>query len=90
MTTGQRPATARHRPVGYTEQQMIDALLRCAADQDSLSRNDYIRRRHDDEPSAPLLERRFGSWNAALQQAGLGTTEQPLHFQARPRSGPRK
>jgi len=65
----------------YTEQQMVDALLRCAADRDSLPRNDYIRRRHDDEPSAPLLERRFGSWNAALERAGLNTTEQPLHFQ---------
>jgi hypothetical protein len=60
---------------------MVDALLRCAADRDSLPRNDYIRRRHDDEPSAPLLERRFGSWNAALESAGLNTTEQPLHFQ---------
>lgn len=84
MTTIARtaPAPAKPGPIVYTDEQMLRALSRCAEADASLSRSDYVRRRRADDPSAQLFERRFGSWNkAALERAGLATTEQPVQFQ---------
>lgn len=60
----------------YTDDQLLSALRRCALGGTTLSRSEYRERRHADEPSPALYERRFGTWNAALSAAGLVTVQQ--------------
>ncbi|MDX3019990.1 homing endonuclease associated repeat-containing protein [Streptomyces acidiscabies] len=69
-------------PVVYTDRQLLCALIRLAQGENTLGRRTFEQRRRDTDPSAPLYERRFGSWNRALECAGLAVIEQPQQLQA--------
>ncbi|UQA91361.1 homing endonuclease associated repeat-containing protein [Streptomyces halobius] len=71
------PAPMKPGPVVYTDRQLLRVLIRLAQGESSLGRRTFERRRRDADPSAPLYERRFGSWNRALELAGLAVIEQP-------------
>lgn len=67
--------------VRYTDQQMLVCLRRLAFGDATISRNVYDQRHTPGiDPTGSLYERRFGTWNNALQQAGLDAIEQPLQL----------
>ncbi|MFJ9901181.1 homing endonuclease associated repeat-containing protein [Streptomyces sp. NPDC091280] len=68
-------------PVVYTDRQLLCVLIRLAQSERTLGRRTFEHRRGDADPSAPLYERRFGSWNRALELAGLTVIEQPQQLQ---------
>ncbi|MCJ0875606.1 homing endonuclease associated repeat-containing protein [Streptomyces sp. AP-93] len=75
------PAPMKPGPVVYTDQQLLRVLIRLAQGESILGRRTFEHRRGDADPSAPLYERRFGSWNRALELAGLDTVAQPEQLQ---------
>ncbi|WP_240152208.1 homing endonuclease associated repeat-containing protein [Streptomyces mobaraensis] len=75
------PAPMKPGPVVYTDQQLLRVLTRLAQGESTLGRRMFEQRREDADPSAPLYERRFGSWNRALELAGLETVAQPEQLQ---------
>ncbi|MBK3584461.1 hypothetical protein JHN49_12250 [Streptomyces sp. MBT57] len=75
------PAPMKPGPVIYTDQQLLRALIRLAQGESTLGRRMFEQRRRDADPSAPLYERRFGSWNRSLELAGLDTVTQPEQLQ---------
>ncbi|HSC21005.1 MAG TPA: hypothetical protein VLC07_04690 [Solirubrobacterales bacterium] len=70
--------------VRHTEEKCIAALQRVA---EKIGRtpmagakggaNGYPTHRLDDEPTSVIIQLRFGTWNAALQAAGLPLNRQP-------------
>lgn len=80
MTTT-APAPSKRGPIVYSDGELLVALRDLAQGELTLSRPDYERRRRPADPSTPLFERRFGSWNKALLRAGLEVVEQPLQLQ---------
>ncbi|MGW6602284.1 homing endonuclease associated repeat-containing protein [Streptomyces sp. NPDC055036] len=75
------PALMKPGPVVYTDQQLLRLLIRLAQGERTLGRRTYEQRRGDADPSAPLYERRFGSWNRSPELAGLDTVAQPEQLQ---------
>ncbi|WP_434598214.1 homing endonuclease associated repeat-containing protein [Streptomyces sp. A5-4] len=75
------PAPMKSGPVVYTDQQLLHVLIDLAQEEDTLGRRTFEQRRRGTDPSAPLYERRFGSWNRALDLAGLAVIEQPQQLQ---------
>lgn len=75
------PASMKPGPVVYTDQQLLRVLIRLAQGESILGRRTFEQRRGDADPSAPLYERRFGSWNRALELAGLDPVAQPEQLQ---------
>lgn len=75
------PAPAKPGPIVYADEQMLAALRRLSLGEPTLGRAAFLSRRRGDDPSYPLYERRFGSWNRALELAGLAVTEQPQQLQ---------
>lgn len=71
------PAPMKPGPIVYTDRQLLRVLIRLAQGESALGRRTFERRRRGTDPSAPLYERRFGSWNRALELAGFTVTEQP-------------
>lgn len=78
----------RHTPhpgklgaMAYTDHQLLAALQHHALGDRTLSRAQYSQRRGDTDPSTPLYDRRFGSWNEALIRAGLEPTVQAPQLQ---------
>ncbi|MFB7594655.1 homing endonuclease associated repeat-containing protein [Streptomyces sp. NPDC056160] len=81
VTTVHIPAPTKAGPVVYTDQQLLYVLVRLAQGEGTLGRRTFARRRRGTDPSASLYERRFGSWNCALELAGLAVNEQPQQLQ---------
>ncbi|WP_371792889.1 hypothetical protein OG285_31610 [Streptomyces sp. NBC_01471] len=75
------PAPLKPGPVVYTDRQLLSVLIRLAQGESTLGRRTFKRRRRNTDPSAPLYERRFGSWNSALELAGLDAVAQPEQLQ---------
>src|SRR4029079_6417916 len=75
------PAPMKSGPVVYTDQQLLHVLIHLAQGENTLGRRTFELRRRGADPSAPLYERRFGSWNRALELAGLAVIEQPQQLQ---------
>ncbi|TLS44955.1 hypothetical protein FE633_17590 [Streptomyces montanus] len=75
------PAPMKSGPVVYTNQQLLHVLIHLAQGENTLGRRTFEQRRRGTDPSAPLYERRFGSWNRALELAGLAVIEQPQQLQ---------
>ena len=75
------PHPGKLGPIVYTDRQLLAALRRHALGDHTLSRIQYSQRRGDADPSTPLYERRFGSWNEALIRAGLEPTVQAPQLQ---------
>lgn len=75
------PAPAKAGLIVFTDEQMLATLRRLSAGEPTLGRAAFQARRHEDDPSHPLYERRFGSWSRALELAGLAPTEQPTQLQ---------
>lgn len=65
----------------FSDRAMLMTLRRASQGESTISKHTYDQRRAGADPSVPLYERRFGSWNKALSQAGLQTVEQPLQLQ---------
>lgn len=71
-------ATRRPYPKLYSDTEILDTLRAHADAATGLPRKAYQAAREDNEPSVPLVEVRFGSWNNALQAAGISQiTRQP-------------
>src|SRR2546421_6701477 len=75
------PAPMKPGPVVYTDQQLLCVLIRLAQEENTLGRRTFEQRCRGTDPSASLYERRFGSWNRALELAGLAVIEQPQQLQ---------
>ena len=75
------PSPAKNGPVVYTDEDMLSAIRRLSGGERTLSRPMFNHRRSNTDPSAALFEARFGSWNKALEMAGLETTTQPEQLQ---------
>ncbi|MFE7120766.1 homing endonuclease associated repeat-containing protein [Streptomyces sp. NPDC057654] len=75
------PAPTKSGPVVYTDQQLLHVLIHLSQGEKTLGRRTFKRRRRRTDPSVPLYERRFDSWNRALELAGLAVTEQPQQLQ---------
>ncbi|MEW1548458.1 homing endonuclease associated repeat-containing protein [Streptomyces tsukubensis] len=71
------PAPMKAGPVVYTDRELLSALVRVAQGEGTIGRRTFERRRMGAGPSAALYERRFGSWNRALELAGLDVVAQP-------------
>ncbi|MFK0179574.1 homing endonuclease associated repeat-containing protein [Streptomyces xanthochromogenes] len=67
-------------PVVYTDRELLGVLIRLAQGEATLGRRTFEQRRRGKGPSAALYERRFGSWNRALELAGLDAVAQPEHL----------
>ncbi|MEV7872506.1 hypothetical protein AB0P17_41810 [Streptomyces sp. NPDC088124] len=74
------PATTKSGPVVYTDRELLGVLIRLAQGEGTLGRRTFEQRRRGAGPSAALYERRFGSWNRALELAGLDAVAQPEHL----------
>ncbi|MYR56010.1 hypothetical protein GTY54_51180 [Streptomyces sp. SID625] len=81
VSTVHVPAPTKAGPVVYSDQQLLYVLVHLAQGEGTLGRRTFARRRRDADPSASLYERRFGSWNRALELAGLAVNEQPQQLQ---------
>lgn len=69
----------------FSDRTMLMTLRRLSQGESTISKHTYDWRKRAGDPSIALYERRFGSWNQALKQAGLEFVEQPLQLQgARP------
>ncbi|MFF8917474.1 homing endonuclease associated repeat-containing protein [Streptomyces sp. NPDC015032] len=77
----QVPAPMKPGPVVYTDQQLLHVLIHLAQGENTLGRRTFEQRSRGTYPSAPLYERRFGSWNRAVELAGLAVIEQPQQLQ---------
>ncbi|MFC8125441.1 homing endonuclease associated repeat-containing protein [Streptomyces sp. NPDC057302] len=75
------PAPMKPGPVVYTDRQLLCVLVRLAQGESTLGRRTFEQRRREADPSAPLYERRFGSWNRAIELAGLDAVAQPEQLQ---------
>ncbi|MFD9868567.1 homing endonuclease associated repeat-containing protein [Streptomyces niveus] len=75
------PVPMKAGPAVYTDQQLLRVLIHLAQGEDTLGRRTFEQRRRGTDPSASLYERRFGSWNRALELVGLAVIEQPQHLQ---------
>lgn len=75
------PAPMKPGPVVYTDRQLLCVLIRLAQGESTLGRRTFEQRRRDADPSVPLYERRFGSWNRAIELAGLDAVAQPEQLQ---------
>lgn len=65
----------------YTDDELLNTLRRMTQGEPTLGRRTYEQRRRETEPSAHLFTHRFGSWNRALERAGLAVIQQPLQLQ---------
>ncbi|MFJ6759950.1 MULTISPECIES: homing endonuclease associated repeat-containing protein [unclassified Streptomyces] len=81
MRAAHVPAPMKPGPVVYSDQQLLRVLIRLAQGERLLGRREFEQRRGDADPSSPLYERRFGSWNRAIELAGLDTVAQPEQLQ---------
>ncbi|MDP9903193.1 homing endonuclease associated repeat-containing protein [Arthrobacter bambusae] len=75
------PSPTRNGPVVYTDENMLSALRRLAEGEPTISRPIFNHRRSNTDACTALYEARFGSWNKALEMAGLETTMQPEQLQ---------
>ncbi|WP_338675975.1 hypothetical protein V1460_25625 [Streptomyces sp. SCSIO 30461] len=74
------PAPMKSGPVVYTDRELLGMLIHLAQGEGTLGRRTFEQRRRGAGPSAALYERRFGSWNRALESAGLDAVAQPGHL----------
>ncbi len=74
------PAATRTHPIVYSDAEMLWTLRRLAMGEHTLGRASFLARRRDGDPSYDLYEHRFGTWNAALERAGLVPTDQPIQL----------
>ncbi|MFG2684191.1 homing endonuclease associated repeat-containing protein [Streptomyces sp. NPDC048392] len=81
MHAAHAPAPMKPGPVVYTDRQLLRVLIRLAQGESTLGRRTFEQRRRGADPSSPLYERRFGSWNHALELAGLDAVAQPEQLQ---------
>lgn len=65
----------------YTDDELLNTLRRMSQGEPTLGRRTYENRRSGTDPSAHLFTHRFGSWNRALERAGLTVIRQPLQLQ---------
>ncbi|MGW2984086.1 homing endonuclease associated repeat-containing protein [Streptomyces goshikiensis] len=70
------PAPMKSGPVVYADRELLCVLIRLALGEGTLGRRTFEQRRRGAGPSAALYKRGFGSWNRALELAGLNAVAQ--------------